>query len=449
MKKNLQTLKGFRDFLPEEKRQRDFVEQKIKEVFKLFGFEPVETPTLEYASLLLGKYGDEADKLVYTFKDRGDRLVGLRYDQTVPTARVLAENQKRPTELPKLLRRYQIQNVFRADKPQAGRYREFKQCDIDIFGVEAKALTSEAELIACISNSLDNLGFKEYRLLLNNRLLFRDLLTVIQEQQSFQKPLEQTLARYADRLDKSTPDIIFQQIFNDKDLKPILGNAGKKILFEFLKMKALRPTTENYQKLADFFLYSPKWLKDLKSIVDLSCDLGVDKNKLWIKPNLARGLDYYTGTIIEVVIPQIDIGSVGGGGRYDGLIKKLSNVNICAVGFSFGFDRLIEAMKILNLFPKELSLPTTKVLVTIFNQENLKCSAQAAACLRKANINTEVYPDPDERLNKQLKYASQKNIPWVVVIGPEEVEQKKIALKNMKTGKQKVLDIKKAIEILI
>ncbi len=399
-----QTLKGFRDFLPNEKKKRDFVMQKIKEVFETFGFEPLETPTLEYTDLLLGKYGDEADKLVYTFKDRGNRDIGLRYDQTVPTARVLAQYQN---ELPTYFRRYQMQNVFRADKPQKGRFREFTQCDIDIFG--STSPLADAEIIACTYFAYKNIGFKKINLKINDRqTLFATFKDFANEKLDVF-----SIIQSIDKLDKLSLTKVIEELIN----KGLEQKNAEQVL------EATQSSTPS---------------KNLQKIMKMAQNLGVPKNALIFEPSLARGLDYYTGMIFEVILPDYKVGSVGGGGRYDSLIKELSDIDIPAVGMAVGFDRTVEAADELGLLPKELK--NTQVLITLFDESTITNSLNVAQKLREANIPTEVFP-AFEKLGKQFTYANQKDIPFVVIIGEDEIKQNKVSVKNMKTGEQKMVDV--------
>ncbi len=408
-KPTLQTLKGFRDFLPQEKRRRDFVMGKIKQTFELFGFEPLETPTLEYASILLGKYGKEADKMVYTFKDRGGRKLALRYDQTVPTARFLAQYKNK---LPKYFRRYQIQNVFRADKPQKGRYREFTQCDADIYN--SSSYLADAEILAVYYFIYKNLGIKSITLKYNDR---QTLISALKSYAT--KKIDVfSIIQSIDKLDKLSQSEIVQELVK-KGLKASQAQAA----IDSIKKSA---PSEN-----------------LTQIIKASQSLGIPPSVLQFTPTLARGLDYYTGLIFEGNIPEYTVGSVGGGGRYDNLIKNLSDVDIKAVGFGLGFDRTVEAAIQLNLIPQKKT--TTKVLVTIF--DNLNNSLKTANQLRQNYINTEIYPN-QENLKKQLKYANQNNIPFVLIIGPDEAKANQIALKDMTTGKQQTLSLDQVIKKL-
>jgi len=423
-KQQVQTLKGFRDFLPAEKRKRDFITEKVIETFENFGFEPLETPTLEYASLLLGKYGEEADKLVYNFEDRGGRKIGLRYDQTVPTARVLAQYRG---QLAPAFRRYQIQNVFRAEKPQKGRYREFTQCDCDIFA--SPSPIADAEILAVYYAVFKNIGFKNIIIEVNNR---KDIFDTLSTYPLFNKE------------GKTSPQIWEKQI---KTISKFLQSIDK--LDKLSETKVIEELTEKeFQK--DQVIEILNTLKtaeekqiisqELKPIIDYAVNLGVPRKNLKYNPFMVRGLDYYTGLIFEGKIPEYTVGSVGGGGRYDNLIKELSGVKISAVGFGIGFDRTVEAADQLSLIPDEKT--SVKVLVTTyFNTEE---SLTVATKLRQSGINTEVYPSAIGHLKAQFKLADRKSIPWVVIIGEEEVEKNLISLKNMQTGEQEQVSIEEA-----
>jgi len=386
-----QTLKGFRDFLPEQAKKRQYVIEVLKKVFESYGFEPLETPVLEYEEILAGKYGDEGDKLMYRFEDNGKRRVAMRYDQTVPLARVVSQYQN---IIPLPFKRYQIQPVFRAENTQKGRYREFVQCDIDTLGLNSSA--TDAEIIAVSAKAFEKLGFNDFRILINSRSTFGDLpikaITII------------------DKLKK----------IGEKNVKEEL----RKNDFDSGILEKIQKTT-----LSD----------SLNLVIKIAQKMGVDKEKIIFEPTLARGLDYYTGTIIEIDYPTYQAGSLGGGGRYDNLIGLFADKKVPAVGFSFGFDRIIEVMDELKLFPSELQ--TTKVLVTIFSLELADKSMTITNSLRTSNINAEIYLDANTKIDKQLKYADQKNIPYVIILGPEEVKKNTVILKNMKTREQKQLTL--------
>ena len=397
-----QNLKGFRDLLPQDKRQRDYILNKARAVAETFGFEPLETPTLEYASLLLGKYGEEADKLVYSFVDRGKREVALRYDQTVPTARILAQYR---AQLPKYFRRYQIQNVFRADKPQKGRFREFTQFDIDIFNSQSPL--ADAEIIACTYFIFKSINYPGLKLKLNDREILFSVLKPFVNSQASVFSLIQTF----DKLEKIGPDGVTAELIK----KGVSLEAVKMILAQFAKVKP----SEN-----------------LTTIIDYVRAMGVPAEAIEFVPTLARGLDYYTGMIFEIAVPQYLAGSLGGGGRYDNLIEQLSGIRTPAVGIAYGVDRMIEAAKQFNLFKAQTF--GTRVMVTVFSSQTLKQSLEAAEFLRNNNISTELYPEMD-KLDKQLKYADSKQIPFCLIIGEEEAKAGKVTLKNMKQRTQQTV----------
>jgi histidyl-tRNA synthetase len=411
-KPQLQTLKGFRDFLPATKQQRDWVTQQIKSVFEKFGFAPLETPTLEYASLLLGKYGDEADKLVYSFEDRGGREVALRYDQTVPSARVLSEYQN---ELPKYFRRYQIQNVFRADKPQKGRFREFTQCDVDIFGTNSPL--ADAEILACTYAVYKQLGFKNVELKINDRQVLMEILAPLANDEVDIFSIIQSI----DKLDKLPPE---------------------KVVAELLKKGLAEEEAESaLSKLAEA---QPS--ENLAEIMNQAINLGIPQENLVFSPQLARGLDYYTGMIFEVTSSDYAVGSMGGGGRYNNLIQELGGPEMPAVGVGLGFDRIVEACLELELIPQGIE-QQTQVMVSVFDEKTLDRSLEVTKQFREAGIKTLLYPQLD-KLGKQFKYADQLNIPFAVVIGENELQENKLTLKNLATREQSLLSVDEAVKMI-
>ena len=385
-----QTLKGFRDFLPIEARKRQYAINALKGVFESYGFEPLETPALEYEEILLGKYGDEGDKLMYRFEDNGKRKVALRYDQTVPLARVVAQYQN---SLPVPFKRYQIQPVWRAENTQKGRFREFLQCDADTVG--SSSVLSDLEILACVNAAMKKLGFQDFSILVNSRKVF-DMFGANKKIVSI--------------LDKE------EKIGKDEVLR---------LLSEV--MESDRKAEKFYNNIKNL---QPENIPDrLKEILKKS-----DELNLFPAFFLARGLDYYTDLIFEVRVPKYKGGSVCGGGRYDNLIGLFSGKQIPAVGFAFGFDRLIEAMDELNLFPKDLT--TTKVLVTVFSMELGQESIDLATTLRAKGINTELWLDSQTKLEKQLKYADAKGIPYAIIVRPSEIKNNTLTIRNMKTREQ-------------
>ena len=395
----VQTLKGFRDFLPFEARKRDYVISTLKKVFQLYGFEPLETPAIEYKEILTGKYGDEGDQLMYKFQDKGERKVALRYDQTVPLARVISQYQN---DLPLPFKRYQMQNVWRAENTQKGRYREFLQCDADIVG--SYSPTSDAEIISLAITSLKELGFKKFKILINDRMLFTNLPNLGINDEEI--PM---FVRAIDKLKKIGREKVIEELVRN-------GIDSQKASYTLDTLENEKPT----QRIND--------------ILEALEKMKVDKKFIEFLPTLARGLNYYTGMIFEVEIDGYDTGSVAGGGRYDNLIGIFAGKDIPAVGFAFGFDRLMEAMEELKLFPSEL--PSTKILVT--NTNNY--APTIVNTLREEGINTELYLD-EKDLEKQLKYADKKRIPYVLILNED-----KFLLKDMTTGKQETLTLEQVVE---
>ena len=394
-------LKGFRDFLPEQMAIRQKIFSIIKNVFQSYGFDPLETPSLEYAKILLEKSGEEANKLIYRFKDQGNRDVALRYDLTVPLSRVIAQYP----DIPKPFKRYQIQPVWRADKPQKGRYREFTQCDVDIVG--SSLPLADAEIIVIIYDILKKIGFENFIIRINSRQILFSIM------QSAGVPQNKTLSviQSIDKLDKISFEEVKQELIT-KNIKP---EIIEKI---FRLIKKAKP---------DLFL---------QQVLSLVKKLDVPKNFFRFDPVLARGLDYYTGPICEAIIEESKIGSIAGGGRYDKLIGMFTDKDIPACGTTIGIDRIIDVIKELNLWP-ELSSTTTQVLVTLFDKFFLNQAIEISQMLRSENINTEIYLDFEDRLEKQLKCADKKGIPFAVIFGPEEIQKNTVILKNLKTRTQK------------
>lgn len=410
-----QTLKGFRDFLPEKMYVRKYVVSVLEEVFQSFGFEPLQTPTLEYAEVLTGKYGEEADKLMYTFEDRGGRMVGLNYDLTVPTARVLAQYQN---ELPLPFKRYQIQPAYRAENTQKGRYRQFIQCDIDTFG--SKSPLADAEVIAVIYTALKKLNFEKFTIRINSRqVLFNALEKVEIEDKKQQLAVLQSV----DKLDKKTEAEILMELE-----KKGVDNKKAKELLDVIKK------SEPDENLSEVFKY-------LSS-------LGVEKSYYEFVPFIVRGLDYYTGPIFETVVEEPKIGSITGGGRYDNLVKQLGGPNVPATGTTIGFDRICDVIEELGL-PSGVAANPTKVLVTVFSPELARESLIATTALREENLSCTLFADENTKLEKQLAYANRKNIPFVAIIGPEEAGKGLVKLKDMYSGDEQLVSFKKASEIVI
>jgi len=411
----IQNLKGFRDFLGAEARKRQYVKDTFSKVFESYGFEPLETPTLEYDEILTGKYGEEGEKLMYRFEDTGGRKVAMRYDQTVPTARFFAQYQNqlpipfKRYQIPIPFKRYQIQNVWRAENTQKGRYREFIQCDIDTIGINTSL--ADAEIIATLASSYSTLGFKNIKILMNDRAVFEGL------------PMNAIIT--IDKLKK-------------------IGEDG--VVDELVARNISKSREEAYNLLQSITKQQPT--DRLVEIFATLEQVDIEKKSIVFEPTLARGLDYYTEMIFEIEIPEYPVGSVAGGGRYDELIGIFANKKIPAVGVAVGFDRTLEAMEALDLFPKELTQASAKVLVTVFNKELEEKSLELASRLRSKKINAELYLDPGAKMEKQLKYADSKGIPYAIILGPEEAEKNVVTLKDLQKRQQKQITVEVLLTLL-
>jgi histidyl-tRNA synthetase len=400
-KLNLQPLKGFRDFLPQEALSRLWLKNKITEIFELWGYDPIETPTLESLEIFKGQIGD-GEKMFYTFKDAGERDVALRYDQSVPTARIIGANYQ---NLSQPFKRYQIQTAFRAEKPQKGRYREFLQCDADIFGTSSPL--ADAEVIALSLDIYRRLGFMKAVALISDRALYEGIpYKVIVAIDKLSKIGKEAVKDEIVKLGytKEKADVFYNLAVNKKPTENI------NIIFEYLK---------NYG-------FSDDWYK--------------------FDPTIARSFSYSTGPIWEIVIPGFAEGSVLGGERYDKLVGVISGTNIPATGFGLGFDRTYEAAMQFNLIPKTVT--KTAVLVTIFNKDLLVNSLSYARILREKSVNVELFSDLGKPLEKQLKYADKKGIRFVVILGPDEVKNKMVTIKDLKKHTQKTVPLNTAVNVI-
>lgn len=419
------TYKGTRDFLPDQMVKRQFVIERIKTIFEKYGFEPLETPAIELMDTLGGKYGDEGDKLLYHFVDRGERHVGLRYDLTVPMARVIAMNP----QLPKPFKRYQIQPVWRADKPQKGRFREFYQCDIDTVGSES--MLADAEIIAVFADIMNSLNFKDFTIRINNRKLLRSLIINVG------LPIEREfdVIRSIDKLDK----IGLQGVESDLIAQDIDVQTVSNIIRILDFQGDLEKTFQHAEAHLSGNPEGDSGLNEMKDLLHYMEKFGVKESDFKFDLFLARGLDYYTGPIFETVVKEPKIGSVTGGGRYDNLIGMFSKQSWPAVGSSVGLERIITAMEECNMFPPDLDTPV-KVLVTIFDKNSTDQSIEIVNLLRKAGINSSLYLG-SSKLRGQLGYANDKKIPYVIIAGPDEIAQGVITVKNLAAQTQESVSI--------
>lgn len=401
----LQTPKGFRDYLPQEALKRKVVLGKIVSVFEKFGFDPLETPTLEYEETLMGKYGEE-ERLIYKFETPGGDKVALKYDQTVPLARVIAQYGPTGAQvLPIPFKRYQIQSAYRGENTQKGRYREFLQCDADIVGVSSTL--ADAEILGLVYEIYQNLGL-EIIIKVNDRSLISDI--------------EPKYLSAIDKVNKIGKEGVLKEL-EDRGLKM---EDGKELLD---RVQNLKPSA------------------NLQEIMELFIKMGYPEPALQFEASLIRGLDYYTGLILEVVLKDAPNGSsLCGGGRYDKLIGKFTGNELGAVGFAVGLDRTIEAME--EKGANNAGNTNSKVLVTIFNPELEEKSLEVISQLRSKNIPSEIWLDPFSKLDKQLKYANAKGIAFAIIIGPEEAEKNEVALKDLSTVTQEKLSLDELLKKL-
>lgn len=410
-KKDLQTLKGFRDFLPQEALEREQVFKKIRAVFQKYGFLPLETPVLEYKEILSGKYGGEGEKLMYQFRDRGQRDVAMRYDLTVPLARVVAQYQN---ELAMPFKRYQIAPVWRADNTQKGRYREFYQCDVDVVG--SNSIVADAEIIACLNEALQSLGIKDIVIRINNR----KLLDGIMQEAGIAKTKTASVLRILDKLDK----------LGDKKVREELALAGIKTGERTKLFELLGTDIQDPKDILARFEDMPG-AGEIAELEEILLEWGIKNYEIDL--TLARGLDYYTGTIFEMILPDAaEFGSVAGGGRYDNLIGMFSGKAIPAVGGSIGVDRLLAALEELELIKYDL---VSDVLVCNLAEDLEETYLRVVKDMRNAGLKIDFYYTPG-KLDKQLKYADKKQINFAVIIGPDESKKAEATVKNLATGKQ-------------
>lgn len=448
--------KGTRDFNSEELYKRNYIINIIKDNFLRFGFNPIETPSFERSETLLGKYGQEGERLIFKILKSGDFLKdtnvdeikelkysdlspkivdkALRYDLTVPFARYVVQNQNNIT-IP--FKRYQIQNVWRADRPQKGRFREFLQCDADVIG--SKSLMQEIDFISLFDSVFSDLKLSGCQIKINTRKLLVAICDIFDCQDKFT-----TLTNQLDKLDK----------LDNKVVKTNLIKAGFKqnvvnSIFEVIELS--KNFTDNLELLKSYFKSSEigtEGISDIEYIFKYFSKNNLIKSELIFDIGLARGIDYYTGVIFEVTPPKnISMGSLAGGGRYDDLTKIFGLKNMSGIGISFGLDRLFLIIEELNLFP-ETPINSVKVLILNFGNDFSYDLIQIANSLRKSNINTEFYPD-SVSLKKQLNYANKNMIPYVLFYGEEEKENLYFNLKDMNSGNQQKLSKDQLLKVLV
>ena len=411
--------RGMRDFLPEDVRRRDYVIAVIEDVYRRYGFDPLETPALENIETLTGKYGEEGNQLIFKVLRRGEHEssgetdLALRYDLTVPLARVVAEHRGR---LPKFFKRYQIQPVWRADRPARGRFREFYQCDVDAIGSTSAVV--EAEMLSAVSEVLTTLGFADFVIQLNHR----QLLTALLNASGIEASLHAAALVAIDKLDKIGRDGVQQEMSG----RGIGADAAATCLAAF-------ENSEDFERLVTQEAIGAAARENVARIMALA-EATPAKGHVKLTPRLARGLSYYTGAIMEVAVPDL-AGSLGGGGRYDGLIGMFSGEQIPACGFSLGLERILVVMGERKMFPADLATVAADVMVTQFEGEPADGGLRLAHELRAAGLRVDVYPEPD-KLGKQFKYAASRGVKFVTILGTDERARGEVTVKNMVSGEQ-------------
>jgi len=455
---NTQPARGMRDFLPEEVRRRDYVIRVTKGVYEQYGFEPLETPAAENIETLMGKYGEEGNQLIFKILKRGvhestgEADLALRYDLTVPLARVVAEYRDK---LPKFFKRYQIQPVWRADRPARGRFREFYQCDVDVLG--SKSMLVEAEICAAASDVLLKLGFKDFCIRLNHRKALTGILGVA----GLALESHDAALIALDKLDKIGRDGVEKE-FAARGINEV---AGRRLLSFFGDLGALEHAAEiaageNPDKkreglnkailgrIVEFVgdnELGAAGVDELGSILEFTEASGIARY-LQIDPTLARGLSYYTGAIMEINVKDLS-GSLGGGGRYDDLVGMFLGQDVPACGFSLGLERIIVVMTEREMFPPEIGLSPAQVMVTVWDEGSAGDSIQLARELRSSGLSVDLYPEVD-KVGKQFKYAAAKRVRFVALLGEEERQRGEVALKDLETGEQRSIKKERLVEEL-
>ncbi len=417
--------RGMRDFLPDAVRRREYVIGVIADVYRRYGFEPLETPALENIETLTGKYGDEGSQLIFKVLRRGEHEssgetdLALRYDLTVPLARVVAEYRGR---LPKFFKRYQIQPVWRADRPARGRFREFFQCDVDAIG--SRSMVVETELCAAVSDVLVALGFETFDIRLNHRAVLAGLL----EAAGVPPALHGAALVAIDKLDKIGPD----GVARDLGARGVDADAVGRLVETFSGALTLSSVREIVADLPA----AVRGVDEIAEILRLSAG-GSAGTHLRLDVSLARGLSYYTGAIMEVAVPDL-AGSLGGGGRYDGLVGMFLGEEVPACGFSLGLERILVVMGERNMFPPATAAGPADLLVALFDEATIGEALALAAQLRREGVRVEVYPEVD-KIGRQMKYAAARGIPCAAILGADEIARGLVSVKNLVTGIQETV----------
>jgi len=419
---------GTRDFLPDDVRRREHVIGIVRRVYERYGFEPLETPAFENIETLLGKYGEEGNKLIFKIlrrgehEQRGEADLALRYDLTVPLARVIAQYQN---ELPKFFKRYQIQPVWRADRPARGRFREFYQCDIDSIGSTSSIV--EVDQMAAVSNVLLQLGFSDFVLRLNHRGVLYGLLDAAGVGAAQHGDALIAL----DKLDKIGADGVAREF----TARGIPESIAVRCLQQF-SVPAGEAPADTIRRLEEMIGRDDRSVANLREITALAATTAAG-TRLRIDLNLARGLSYYTGAIMEIVVPDL-AGSLGGGGRYDNLVGMFLGRDVPACGFSLGLERIIVVMAERNMFPESAVRGSADLMVSLWNEDSRADALALASELRVAGLRVDIYPEA-EKLGKQFKYASSRSVPFVAIVGDDERANGTVSIKDLRTGEQQAI----------
>ncbi len=438
-----QPARGTRDFLPDELRRRQYVMDVVRNVYRRYGFEPLETPAFENIDTLTGKYGDEGGKLIFKILRRGEHEasgtadLALRYDLTVPLARVVAQYQ---SDLPKFFKRYQIQPVWRADRPARGRYREFYQCDIDAIGSTSPVV--EADLLAAVSDVLLALGFTDFAIRLNHRQALAAMLEAV----GIPAALHGEALVALDKLDKIGIDGVSAELRSrgvdekaaSSALAFLAGTTGRGAGADAV-LEQLRGLVEGREA-------GMAAVADLRTIVDLLAGTAA-AGRVRIDPSLARGLSYYTGAIMEVAVPDL-AGSLGGGGRYDNLIGMFLGRDVPACGFSLGLERIIVVMTERKMFPPDVSRGAADVMIAFLDDAGRSAALTLAADLRRAGVAVDIYPEASRKFDRPLKYAASRHVRLLAILGPDELTRGDVALKDLDTRAQQNVPRDRIVDVI-
>jgi histidyl-tRNA synthetase len=451
-----QPARGMRDFLPADVRRREYVIGIVKQVYERYGFEPLETPAVENIETLLGKYGEEGNQLIFKILKRGvhestgEADLALRYDLTVPLARLVAEYRN---HLPKFFKRYQIQPVWRADRPARGRFREFYQCDVDVLG--SHSMVVEAEICSAASEVLTTLGFKDFKVKLNHRLVLNGLL----DQAGVPSRQQGDALVALDKMDKTGPEGVAKELV----ARGIPGESAVKLMRFFeglagaqraagmmeLEAEELAYSTGVLGRLVEFIgshEQGAKGIDELRQILQFTAASGIS-SRIKLDPTLARGLSYYTGAIMEISVKDLP-GSLGGGGRYDNLVGMFAGEDIPACGFSLGLERIIVVMTEREMFPGDLPRSPADVLVASLAEEFLSDIVNIATDLRKAGMRVSLYPEATNKPQKALSYADAQKIPLAILIGEDEHKNGVVTVRNLVARSQERPPREMAVQVV-